>query len=149
VAVSLFPLIAITWVVLAIAVGFHAKGHNRSGIIWFVATIITGIFGLGFYLLAITSNSPTNGQNEGQRRGQSTDAIIIKSIPLVVIGIIGGLVVGVIAMGMMNEISTKILSGNTTVDDFFPILALSVVTGSVLGPYLWNKQQKKSPRQAR
>jgi len=52
-------------------------------------------------------------------------------------------------MGMMNEISTKILSGNTTVDDFFPILALSVVTGSVLGPYLWNKQQKKSPRQAR
>jgi len=54
---GVFVFIAFLWFVLAIAVGFHAKGHDRSGLLWFVVVFVTGIFGVVFYLLAITSGS--------------------------------------------------------------------------------------------
>lgn len=49
--------IALLWLVLAVAVSFHAKGKDRSGLLWFVVVFIFGIFGVVFYLLAITSGS--------------------------------------------------------------------------------------------
>ncbi|UPV72738.1 hypothetical protein M0R89_09270 [Halorussus limi] len=50
--------VALLWFILAVAVAFHATGHDRSGLLWFVIVFLTGIFGVVFYLLAITSGSP-------------------------------------------------------------------------------------------
>lgn len=49
--------IALLWFTLAVAVAFHAKGHDRSGLLWFGVVFVTGIFGVAFYLLAITNES--------------------------------------------------------------------------------------------
>lgn len=54
---GVFAFIAFLSFVLAIAVGSHAKGHDRNGLLWFVVVFVTGIFGVMFYLLAITSGS--------------------------------------------------------------------------------------------
>ncbi len=52
---TLLLLGALLWVGLAIAVGFHANGHNRSTLFWSVLTLVFGIFGVMVYLLFITS----------------------------------------------------------------------------------------------
>jgi len=54
---GVFVFIALLWFVLTIAVAFHAKGHDRSGLLWFIVVFDTSIFGVMFYLLAITSGS--------------------------------------------------------------------------------------------
>jgi hypothetical protein len=54
---GVFVFIALLWFVLTIAVAFHVKGHDRSGLLWFIVVFDTGIFGVMFYLLAITSGS--------------------------------------------------------------------------------------------
>lgn len=52
-----FVFIAMLWFALAVVVSFHARGKDRSGLLWFVVVFIFGIFGVVFYLLAITSGS--------------------------------------------------------------------------------------------
>jgi len=52
---AFLTFVVFLWLVLAIAVAFHAKGQDRSGLVWFVVVLISGIFGVIIYLLAITS----------------------------------------------------------------------------------------------
>ena len=42
---------AFVWVVLALLVATDTIGHPENGFIWFIIVLITGIFGLVFYLL--------------------------------------------------------------------------------------------------
>lgn len=62
--IQLLLIIFLLWVVLAISVGFHANGHNRSTLFWSALTLITGIFGVIIYLLFITSRG-TKDPEEG------------------------------------------------------------------------------------
>jgi len=86
---QLIIIIGLLWVILAVAVGSHARGHNRSGILWFSFVLVTGIFGLAFYLLAITSNSaePIAGRS-------LDDKIISKGPRYLIASIVGTLGVG-------------------------------------------------------
>ncbi|MFC7202437.1 hypothetical protein ACFQJC_02850 [Haloferax namakaokahaiae] len=61
---GLLVFIAMLWLVLAIAVAFHANGQGRSGLFWFIVVFILGIFGVVFYLLAITGGSSEESTGE-------------------------------------------------------------------------------------
>jgi hypothetical protein len=77
--------IAFLWFVLAVAVAFHAKGHGRSALLWFVVVFVTGIFGVMFYLLAITRGSdstehlPDSGPpaRSFEQRVQNQEALLL------------------------------------------------------------------------
>lgn len=116
---------ALLWLTLAVAVGFHAKGHNRSGIIWFSVVAITGIFGLAFYLLAITS---ANSEQSGE--GSSFDDTVVSSAPSAVVGSAVGLLVGLVLSGFL------ILSyeGLDSLGEVSLIPLLGLVFGLILGP---------------
>jgi len=69
---QLLLLTLLIWTALAVAVGFHANGHNRSTLFWSGLTLITGILGVIIYLLFITSRgteSPENGINTSTEFG--------------------------------------------------------------------------------
>lgn len=76
----LIGFIVLLWVILAIAVGFHSRGRGRSGIIWFIAVLITGVFGLAFYLLAITSNRPAEAKS-----GSELDSKLLEYGPKIIL----------------------------------------------------------------
>ena len=61
---QLLLLTLLIWTALAVAVGFHANGHNRSTLFWSGLTLITGILGVVIYLLFITSRG-TESPEEG------------------------------------------------------------------------------------
>lgn len=61
---QLLLLTLLIWTALAVAVGFHANGHNRSTLFWSGLTLITGILGVIIYLLFITSRG-TESPEEG------------------------------------------------------------------------------------
>jgi hypothetical protein len=68
--------------------GLHARGHNRSGIIWFLVVAITGIFGFAFYLLAITSDHA----DEVERNGAEIDKKLGLIFPKYLLSSLGGAV---------------------------------------------------------
>lgn len=121
---QLFTVGIILWLSLAIAVGFHAKGHNRSGIIWFGVVAITGIFGLAFYLLAITSADSKNSDSDSQ-----TDKKIIINAPIVVLGFFVG---AGVSFGLL-AISHLLFSYPRRPEPFYPVFIISGLIGAVGG----------------
>jgi len=72
---SLIVIALLLWVFLAIFVAGHAKGHNRSGVFWFLMTLVTGIFGIVIYLLIITSE--TDNQVEDKSEFDDRNSMLI------------------------------------------------------------------------
>lgn len=60
---AIVVLVGILWFSLAAATYYHAKGHGKMGYGWGAAVALTGVFGLCFYLLSITSASETSDQS--------------------------------------------------------------------------------------
>ncbi|MGB9953418.1 hypothetical protein ACOZ4F_13600 [Haloarcula marismortui] len=124
---------ALLWLTLAVAVGFHAKGHNRSGIIWFSVIAITGIFGLAFYLLAITSANSDNSESESQ-----TDKKIIVNFPLVVLGSVGGLLIGFGFVALLYYTLPSV----TRPEPFYGLILLAGLVGAGGGPYAYSRVKR-------
>jgi hypothetical protein len=97
--------IAIAWLILAYQVGKNARHHGRSGIIWFCIVAVTGIFGVAIYMLKINgpSQEKVEKRNESEE-GQSTDSAILKTIPSILVGGIGGGVIAFIFLFILYEI---------------------------------------------
>lgn len=123
-------IIALLWLTLAVAVGFHAKGHNRSGIIWFCVVAITGIFGLAFYLLAITS-----ADSERSDTNSETDEKIIRNTPLVVLGFFVGLGISFVFVILLFYTLPSV----TRPEPFYGLMLLSGLVGAGSGPYAYSR----------
>lgn len=129
----------ILWLVLAVSVGLHAKGHNRSGIVWFCIVAVTGIFGVAFYLLAITSRSQTERNDEND-----IDQAIIHYVPrLLIPATIGAFGTFAISAGYFSILTS--LVGQPTVQGHPAntlqsvgelVVLLSTVVGIFGGPYV-------------
>lgn len=128
-------IILLLWLFLGVAVGIHAQEHNRSGILWFLAIMITGIFGFMFYMLAIT---PTN-TDEPIDAQSINHKIVTKGPVLIVSGIVGGicgLLVGAIfAEGLVSSTTIETTVNSVTYYDSpydsmtVPVLLLSFILG--------------------
>lgn len=127
---SILTVIILLWLTLAVAVGFHAKGHNRSGIIWFCVVTITGIFGLAFYLLAITSADPEESDTNPE-----TDKKIIRNAPLVVLGFFAGLGISFAFVALLYYTLPIV----TRPESFYGLMFLSGLVGAGSGPYLYSR----------
>jgi len=132
---NLLIVTALLWLTLAVAVGFHAKGHNRSGIIWFSVVAVTGIFGLAFYLLAITS---ANSEQSGE--GSSFDDTVVSSAPSAVVGSAVGLFVGLVLSGILI-FSFEALD---SLGEVSLIPLLSVLIGAAVAPFISSKRTASS-----
>ena len=130
----LFTFGILLWLTLAIATGFHAKGHNRSGIIIFCFVAITGIFGVAFYLLSITSANSVKSAHDSQ-----TDKKIIMNIPLVVLGFVGGILIG---MGVALVID-PILGPARRPEPYYGLILLLGFVGAGSGPYAYSRAKLK------
>lgn len=117
------------WFTIAVAVGFHAKGHNRSGIIWFTVVGITGIFGFAFYLLAVTSNSSV----ESKSGGELDRKIITKGPKFALTSVIGA-----IAVFFVGYVWAELSVGfNPELESLVSlVMLLSLVIGAISGPYV-------------
>lgn len=127
---SIFALGIILWLGLGIAVGSHARGHNRSGIIWFFVVGITGIIGVAIYLLAITSANSDESERDSQ-----TDKKIIVNFPLVVCGSIAGLLLG---FGFVVFLYYTIPSV-TRPEPFYGLILIMGLIGAGGGPYAYSR----------
>lgn len=127
---GILTVIALLWLTLAVAVGFHAKGHNRSGIIWFCVVAITGIFGLAFYLLAITS-----ADSEESDTNSRTDKKIIRNAPIVLLGFFIGLFLSFVFVTLL----IYILPSVTRPEPFYGLILLSGLVSAGSGPYAYSK----------
>jgi Kef-type K+ transport system membrane component KefB len=127
---SILALGIILWLGLGIAVGFHAKGHNRSGIVWFFVVAITGIIGVAIYLLAITSANSDESERDSQ-----TDKKIIVNFPLVVGGSIAGLLIG---FGFVVLLYYTIPSV-TRPEPFYGLILIMGLIGAGGGPYAYSR----------
>lgn len=94
---ALLLLGAVLWFTLAVATGAHARGHGRSGILWFLAVAVTGVFGFAFYLLAITSSTAATDATtataattdaattataaDPERSGSGVDKALVTTVP--------------------------------------------------------------------
>lgn len=134
-ALLLFGIVL--WLTLAVATGVHARGHGRSGILWFLAVAVTGIFGLAFYLLAITSS--TSPDTEGG--GSDVDQTLVTTVPKYVGSIaVGGLSAGVVAYVWL-EFSISVTRSPETFDSPISSIApvvfvLFVIAGLAGGAYI-------------
>lgn len=116
------------WLTLAVAVGFHANGHDRNPIVWFLIVGIFGIFGLAFYLLAITSAG-----SDGAGKGTPLDYVKVDNI---IAGSIWGVVAGLIISGMLIFLFGELNAiGDVAI---VPILTLFLFVGGAIGPYLYS-----------
>jgi hypothetical protein len=127
---DILPVIALLWLTFAATVGFHAKGHNRSGIVWFCIVAITGIIGLAIYLLAITSaNSELPDDN------RTFDDTVVAILPSATVGSICGLIVGLVLSGLLILLAEDLDSLREM--SLLPILGF--ITGLVSGPIINSK----------
>jgi len=125
----------VLWLVLAYSVGSHARGHNRSGVVWFCITAVTGLFGVAFYLLAITSS-----ELDETKTDPKMDQKIIKLLPPSVVGLVIGFFIG-------HEIVFSLYS------TFFPevtkrglyywLIALFGLIGAAIGPKAYFKTKSR------
>jgi hypothetical protein len=122
---NILIVIALLWLALAVGVGFHAKGHNRSGIIWFFVVAITGIIGIAIYLLAITSAG-----SEIPDDSSTFDDTVARNGPSAVVGSVEGLIIGLGLSGLL-VLSYESLDSIVQVS-LIPILGF--IIGLILGP---------------
>ena len=122
------------WFGLAYSVGYHARGHNRSGIVWFCVTAATGLFGVAFYLLAITSS-----ESEQSKTSPQLDEKILKVLPLSIGGMVSGSVIGLGFVVLMYYT----LPGVTRPEPFYWLIALSGLVGAGIGPKAYFKAKSR------
>lgn len=126
---QLLAVISILWLSLAVSVGFHARGHDRSGILWFTVVAITGIFGIAFYLLAITSNT-----SSGSQSGKDYDKILVKSGPKVLFTSVIGAVAVFFAPAVWADVA---LGPNSSLKTFIQIVIfLAAISGAIVSPWI-------------
>lgn len=118
------------WFTLAVAVGFHAKGHNRSGIIWFLAVGISGVFGIIFYLLAITSAG-----SEKPTDGTTFDDRFMDSIPGMIAGSVTGIFVGI----MLSGFYIIFIEEHSLTNINFIISGTPAIVGGIVPPFVSSK----------
>jgi len=70
-------VVLLFWTSVAAAVGIHASSRGRSGFVWGLVTFLTGLIGVGVYLLAllVTDDPPDD------RDGDSDDATRVRVCP--------------------------------------------------------------------
>ena len=131
-------LIVLLWVCLAISIGFHANGHNRSTLFWSGLTLITGVFGVMIYLLFITSHGtedPENGVKTSREFGY-------------VFAAVGGAVIAFVsARVLIQGLSVMTLPPITDLGSrtsplasmFIPLTLLTVISGIVAGILLYHR----------
>jgi hypothetical protein len=114
------------WISLAVAVGFHASGHDRNGFLWFLIVGIIGIFGLSFYILAITS------ADSNDTEGNPVDFIRIDNI---VAGSVWGFLSGVILSGIL----ILLIDGLNSAEEVALIPVFGLLIGAAVGPHFFSK----------
>ena len=122
---QIFLFGVLLWFALAYSVGSHARGHHRSSILWFSITATTGLFGVAFYLLTITSEEkPEPG------RGSQIDNRIKKYTLIVVIGTVIGLLTGFLIV--FGAYST--LPGIRRPEPYYWVILYLGLIGAGIGP---------------
>ena len=127
----------VLWLTLAVATGVHARGHGRSGILWFLAVTVTGIFGLAFYLLAITSSTAADAEGGGS----GVPEALVTTIPKYA----GGIAAGALAAGLVGyvwlvfsiSVTRSPESFDSPISSVAPVvLVLFLIVGLTSGAYV-------------
>jgi len=131
-------LLFLLWVGLAISVGFHANGHNRSTLFWSGLTLITGVLGIIIYLLFITSRGtedPEDGMKTSREFGYVFAAVGGAVLALVSVrAFIQGL--NVMTLPPITDLGRRISPLAPT----FPLLTLmAIIGGLVAGVLLYHR----------
>lgn len=128
---AVLAIVVLLWVTLAVAVAFHARGHDRSGIIWFCIVAVTGVFGLAFYLLAVTSrNAPA------ETNGRELDSAIAYHVPRTLltatVGVVSVTLVLVATFTVVDAVSAT-RGGAASLSGFAEQLAILGALAGLLG----------------
>jgi uncharacterized protein YacL len=126
---SILLLGVIVWLGLGVAVGSHAKGHNRSGIIWFFIVAITGIVGVAIYLLAITSASSEKHQNSSSFDSKVTNIISNHGFSAVV-----GAIIGMLVGFLLGQLLVIFDAGLDSLGNAIAISVYMLLIGAIIGP---------------
>ncbi|MDB2242109.1 hypothetical protein [Halorubrum ezzemoulense] len=135
---QLLLLTFLIWTVLAVVVGFHANGHNRSTLFWSGLTLITGIFGVIIYLLFITSKG-TERPEEGIETSTEFAYLFVA---------VGGAIAAIlVAQVMVQSLRVLTLPPVTNLgrrvsplEPLFPLIIGSAALGGLIGGVMLYQQ---------